>query len=96
MGYRITYEPVKKVRMCEKRHSSVAALTGAFFLVFLILVNLLWPAGAETLREVFLPGDEAVTAAALEKFAADLGAGEGFYDAAQTFCLTILEHEAAP
>lgn len=92
MGYRITYEPVKKVRGAEKRHSSTAALAGLFFLVFLLLVNLFWPQGAQTLRELILPGDGAVTAAALEEFAEDLGSGLPIAAAAEDFCRRIIAH----
>ena len=92
MGYRITYEPVKKVRGAEKRHSSAAALAGIFFLLFVRLVNLFWPRGAAALRELALPGDGAVTAAALEDFAEDLGSGLPISEAAEDFCRRILAH----
>ena len=91
MGYRVDYQPVKKVRLAEKRHSRVLALTGLCLLLFFLLVNSLWPQGAQTLREILIPGDAAVTTAALEDFAQELGAGETLRSALETFCRRILQ-----
>lgn len=91
MGYRVEYQPVKKVRGVEKRTSRVPALTALFFLLFLLLVNGFWPQGAEILREILIPGDPTVTVAALETFTQELQTGEELSIAFEDFCRTILE-----
>lgn len=90
MGYRVDYQPVKKVRGAERRRSRVLALTGLCLIVFLILVNSVWPQGMELLRELLIPGDTAVTVAALEDLASELGAGEALSGALENFCRRIL------
>lgn len=91
MSYRVEYEPVKKVRNVEKRVVRVPALTASCLLLFLLLVNGFWSQGREVLREILLPGDAAVTAAALEEFAQELKMGEPLGDAVEGFCRTVIE-----
>lgn len=90
MGYRIEYQPVKKVRGIEKRTSKIPALTALFFLLFFFLVFSFWPDGAHILREILIPGDPDVTVMALETFAQDLRTGGTFSDAFEVFCRRIL------
>ena len=59
MGYRVEYDSVKKVRGVQKRTAGRLAMTGVFFLVFLVLVACFWPEGASILRDALLPGDRA-------------------------------------
>ncbi len=91
MGYRVDYGPVKKVRGVEKRMSRRCALTGMFFLVFVVMVCCFWPEGKQALQQLVFPGDGAVTAAAWENFTVSLKAGEGIGESLQTFCMRILE-----
>lgn len=91
MGYRVEYGPVKKVRGLEKRVSRVSALTGLFLLLFLFLTVNFWPKGAETVKNMVLPGDPAVTAAAWEDMTDQLREGEELSDALHYFCVRILE-----
>lgn len=90
MGYRVDYQPVKKVRGAEKRTSKIPALTALFLVLFLLLVNGFWPRGAEVLKEVLIPGDPAVTVAALEDFATELKAGENLSGAWEAFCRRVI------
>lgn len=90
MGYRVEYQQVKKVRGVEKRTSRVAALTALCLLLFLLLVNGFWPRGAEVLRDFLLPGDAAVTAAALEDLALELQTGEELSGALEHFCQKVI------
>jgi hypothetical protein len=94
MGYRIDYGPVKKIRSVEKRKSGLAALTGLFFLLFVITVCCLWPEGVAELRQILLPGDAAVTTSAMEELTDSLRAGEKIVDSIRTFCARILEGAA--
>ncbi len=95
MGYRIEYQPVPKLRRVKKRRSAALALTGIFFLLFCVLVNLLWARGAEVLGKLFFSGNVAVTVDALEHFVMELGAGEEFPSAFETFCRTVIQHGQA-
>lgn len=92
MGYRVEYQPIRKIRNAEKRRSMAPALTGLCLLLFVFLVNSMWPRGAEVLRGLVFSGDTAVTAAALEEFAVELGAGEELSSAFVSFCRTVIEN----
>ena len=92
MGYRVEYQPLKKVRGVEKRTASVPVLTGLFLLLFLLLVNSTWPRGAEILQGLIFSGDTSVTAAALEELALELRAGEKLPSAFETFCRTVIQN----
>lgn len=90
MGYRVEYRPVKKVRRMEKRTVRLPALTALFFLLFLLLVNSIWPRGTEVLRGLAFSGDAAVTADALDVLAMELRAGEALPSALETFCRKVM------
>ncbi len=77
MGYRIIYGGVKKVRGTERRTSRRAALTGLFFLIFLILVQSLWPRGAAIVKGFLVPKAASVMVVSLEEAASELKSGEG-------------------
>lgn len=90
MGYRVEYQQVKKARGGEKRTSRLAALTMLCLFLFLLLVNGFWPRGAEVLRDLLLPGDAAVTVAALEDLALELRTGEELSSALESFCRKVV------
>lgn len=90
MGYRVDYQPVKKVRGVEKRTARLPALIAVCLVLFLLLVNCTWPRGAQVLRGLFFPGDAAATAAALEDFAMELKAGEELPSALESFCRSVI------
>lgn len=95
MGYRVEYQPVKKVRGAEKRRSRVLSLSALFFLILCILVSCFLPREAEVMKEVLIPGEAAVTAAALDRFAEELKMGETVRDALMHFCQLVLAGENA-
>ena len=90
MSYRIDYQPITKLRRCEKRRSRIAAMTGAFLIFFFLAVHFFWPEGQSVIRSCFLPGDPEVTMLAAEKMMAELESGSGLQKAAEVFCLEIL------
>lgn len=90
MGYRVEYGSVRKVRNLDSRFSRKAAFTGMFLLLFLVLVKICWPQGSAILQEFFLPGNGAVTAAALDTFAEELRSGESLVQAFTAFCRQVL------
>lgn len=91
MGYRVEYQPMKKIRNAEKKRVRLPALTALFILLFLLLVNQMWPQGRALLRKALFPGDTAVTTSALDTFADELKAGNAFSTSFRNFCCTILE-----
>lgn len=94
MGYRVEYSlGSSKIRKKEKR-SGVVALSAGCLLLFALLVNAFWPQGAHTLRELLLPGNAAVTAAALEGLAEDLGSGIEIPEALEAFCRKVMNESA--
>lgn len=90
MGYRVEYQPVKKVRNVETRTSGIPALTALFLMLFFFLVCSCWPEGTALLRQILIPGDPDTTVMALEVFAQDLQAGEPLSEAFTNFCSRII------
>lgn len=80
MGYRIQYGPVRRIRQVEKRRSGVIALTGIFFLVFLIIVNLFWPQGIDVIRESLLSEESSLTVVAMEEISDIFARGDSIFD----------------
>ena len=93
MAYRIRYRWIGKVLYGEKRRTGLGALTGAAFLLFLLLVHILWPEGMECLQELIRPVWSSGFAA-VESFAEDLQHGGIVSDAAETFLRTLLIDDA--
>ena len=94
MSYRIEYQPMKWPGSRERGSLRRAALTGVFFLLYLLLVDAFWPQGRELLRELLIPGDPDVTMEAFGIFAHAIQSGSPFADAAEVFCRTIMGHGA--
>jgi len=94
MSYRVEYQPAGQAK---KGGSRLIALTALCLLLFLLLLNGFWPRGAQVLREWVLPGDAAVTAAALEELAVELKSGEPISGALEDFCRRVMaEAEIGP
>lgn len=92
MSYRIVYgEEPARWKPNRLRPGRVAAYTAVCLILFCSLTIKLWPAGAEVLQEVFLPGDAKVTRQALEHMADNLKAGEAIGDAVAVFCREIVD-----
>ena len=97
MGYRVDYQPIRKVRGVQKQKRGIPALAAAFFLLFLLLVNSAWPQGRDALQKLLFSGDMEATSAALEILADELKAGEALDSALQTFCRSVIrEAEVDP
>lgn len=93
MGYRVEYQPIKKVRGAERIRSRVLSLTALFFLLFCVLVQCFLPRGAELMKEILIPGEASVTVAALDHFAEELRRGETVQNALLHFCQLVLAGE---
>lgn len=91
MGYRIDYPKGVKVPPKGTHASKTPFLTFLFFLLFLLLTGSCWHQGANALKELLLPGDAAVTAAALQDLTSALKTGEPFADAFADFCHQVIQ-----
>ena len=91
MGYRVEYGPGEEKGAGSGRLFRVGVMTAFCFAAFLLLVGTFWPQGARALREILLPGDAAVTAAALEELTQELKAGQGLGQALEHFCRMIFQ-----
>ena len=64
-------------------------LTAVGFLRFLLIAVGFWASGAQVLRNLLLPGDSAVTAAAWAELTRELHAGAPVGSAVENFCREI-------
>ena len=86
MAYRIKYNlvgPDRKSTQKNKRAWTIVTILGIGGLMAIAL-HLPWA------RNLLLPGDSAVTAAALEGLAENLQQGESLMDAITVFCRSII------
>ena len=91
MGYRVDYQPIKKVRNMEKRVTHVPVFAGLCLLLFFFLVFSCWPQGVEVIKEIMIPGEPDITIAAMEQLSVLLMDGERFGEAFEVFCRTVAE-----
>ena len=92
MGYQIRYRGIGKIRYGDRRRTGLGALTGLTFLIFLLLVQFLWPEGMAVVREGLRPVWRE-TIAAVETFSDDLQQGGLASDAVETFLNTFMRHD---
>ncbi len=92
MGYRIAYRTRKNMRFCNCRSTKLpkkwVVMIGMVLIVAAFLLG--WQNGS--IRELFLPGDPEVTAAAFQELVHDLRSGDGFREAVTAFCVEVMEN----
>lgn len=95
MGYRIAYENIGKRRDKKKRNwpSVIAVTCVGMLLTGAITIK---SVGLKWVQEVLIPGDPAVTAAALEEMVAELRQGTSLTEAVTSFCQEIINHGLSP
>ena len=91
MAYRITYESVEKPKS-RFRLGRKGWVATALVLVLVLGAMAVKNSGLDFVKTYLLPGDPAVTAAALEDLAEDLQQGESLIAAFRAFCEEIIEH----
>lgn len=92
MSYRIEYgEDPFAAGKTGLRMGSVVLYTMVCLILFYGLTSAFWPEGRASLQEFLLPGDNAVTAQALENMVEHLRAGEAIGDAVVVFCREIID-----
>lgn len=90
MSYRVEYSASGIVRKKIRRKGGrIPLLSVVCFMIFLLIVGGFWPRGVQALREMLLPGDSAVTAAAWEELTQELHAGAPVDSAVENFCREI-------
>ena len=94
MGYRIDYGSgqAKRQKLTAFPKKTAAKASGIVAAVLLLVV--LFSLCGGQIVDFLLPGDPAVTEAALEEMVTDLGEGEGFRDAFAAFCQKIVDGAA--
>ena len=90
MAYRIDYAATDKHKSVTEPHTGLFARTAGFFLLFLVLTKLFWPAGEEKLHKILAPWDAEVTAQAFSDMVTDLRSGTDFTSAVTVFCREII------
>lgn len=90
MGYRITYENgvIRKRIVRIRRFKWKPWSAGVIATVFVLMLML--PSGRLWIRNLLLPGDEEVTAAALESMVSNLRSGESVGETLEVFCKEII------
>lgn len=91
MSYRIVYDSSVEAKT-QKNRLIRSFLTLGFFICFLWTVHFFWPEGQELLKMMLIPGDPDSTLQAAEVFAQELNSGFSLLDAAENFCVAVMEH----
>lgn len=95
MGYRIVYEGPDG-NSPKKDRGRLAGYTAGFLLLFFLLTQIFWPAGADKMRKILLPWDPDVTAEAFSCLVTDLNQGEDLSEAVTAFCREIILNAEYP
>lgn len=91
VGYRIDYSSDRKMHNGKTGKSRLAALTGAFLLLFGLFTYYFWPEGRTALMDFLIPGDEVAILAALDSLCLSMKDGADLSKAMTVFCHSILE-----
>ena len=89
MGYKIQYNCVGR-KLEPKKRSKAGIFAGLLVLLLVVAAVTVKSVGLQWVREVLLPGDPAVTAAALGGFVLDIKEGDTLVDAITAFCQEIV------
>lgn len=90
MAYRVEYGSGGAKRSEIRKKKTAGGKVWGFFLLFLLLVRLYWPAGTQVLRELLLPGASQTAFAAVGTLTEELREGESFGQALEDYCRRIL------
>lgn len=95
MGYRIEYKNIGK-RPDKQRRSWASIIAVTCVAALLTGAITIKTVGLKWVQEFLIPGDPAITAAALEEMVADLRQGTSLADAVTAFCQEIINHGLSP
>lgn len=95
MGYRIEYDIGTGSYEVRKSISGrLGLLTSICFGLFLLLSSWFWPEGIAFIRDLVIPGDDAVTIQAFQNLTQELGGGAGIREAVAAFCNEVIRGNA--
>lgn len=90
MGYKIDYSTGDGAKMPVKPKKRRLRRWLGICCILMILGALVFPKGRRVIRDVILPGDEEVTAEALQCLISDLRAGDEVSEAVTAFCHHVI------
>lgn len=91
MAYRIEYDNnTQKFEVTDSKPFRFPIFLLICILLFFVLTSAIWPEGKALIDEMLIPGDNAVTIAALNTMTNELRAGTSFDNAIYTFCCEII------
>lgn len=93
MAYRIVYGPDIPAQYRKRARSHrLQVMIAVCLLIFALLVKQFFPAGADKLQQLLLPGVQTTTQLALSELMNDIQEGITLGDAFTVFCREILEN----
>ena len=95
MAYQIRYGPVKRKEQSDRRKKAGRWLPVTLCAAAL-LIGIQFSGIGKTIWNWILPGDAAVTGAALNTMVEEIRAGESVSDAVAAFCTEIIENAKIP
>ena len=96
MAYRIEYGPATPPQYIKRpKLLKLQIMTAVCLLLFTLLVRQAFPAGADKLRQILLPGTPGVTQQALDHLMGGLREGAPIGDSITAFCQYIIDHDEA-
>lgn len=96
MGYRIEYDQgTERYEVMQDNPWRVWILTAICFGIFMMLSNWFWPEGSAFIRDILIPGDDAVTVQAFTNMTEELRSGTAVKEAVTAFCNEVLIGEPA-
>lgn len=92
MAYRIEYDTkAGKFEIRQDRQGSLfPMLLAVCFGLFVLLTFCFWEAGADFIRSVLIPGEDAATLEALRNLTADMRDGIPLGEAVEAFCRELI------
>lgn len=92
MAYRIEYDSRnQKYEITSPKRTCFPGLLLGAVTAFFLLTASFWPEGWAALRDIMIPGDDAVTLQALECMSDNLRNGMELGDAITSFCREIMD-----
>ena len=95
MGYRINYDQIE-VKNAKQKSQKGKWISVCLIVIALICAISIKVVGLEWVQTVLLPGDPAVTAAALEGMVENLREGYSLIEAVTEFCREIVSYATIP
>ena len=92
MGYKIEYGCHGRSRFCKPIRKPIPKWCVAAGCVCLVVASIAFGWQSEQVRDLLIPGDPEVTAAAFALFIEELRSGEGFREAVTAFCTEVLKN----